>query len=168
LSASAPSSHDLSSAAFTINIAESNFRHTQVDPLIKLRANATTIMIKNGLYKISTEFLDGVGITNVDIIVLHDGKLHGGGPYFYTVGSYTCSGRKWKGEATTQEHTPFHWKHPWAGKIVTWDLVGLIAMIALKSTPWPSWASKASGSNRFCSCWWRTESCHEGNLDRLG
>ena len=29
LSASAPSSHDLSLAAFTINIAESNFRHTQ-------------------------------------------------------------------------------------------------------------------------------------------
>jgi hypothetical protein len=28
LSASAPSSHDLSSAAFTINMAESNFRHT--------------------------------------------------------------------------------------------------------------------------------------------
>src|SRR6202051_3759706 len=30
LSASAPSSHDLSLAAFTINIAGSNFRHTQV------------------------------------------------------------------------------------------------------------------------------------------
>jgi DNA-binding GntR family transcriptional regulator len=30
LSASAPSSHDLSLAAFTINIAESNFQHTQV------------------------------------------------------------------------------------------------------------------------------------------
>jgi hypothetical protein len=30
LSASAPSSHDLSLAAFTTNIAESNFRHTQV------------------------------------------------------------------------------------------------------------------------------------------
>jgi hypothetical protein len=30
LSASAPSSHDLSLAAFTINIAESNFRHTQL------------------------------------------------------------------------------------------------------------------------------------------
>src|ERR1700704_583754 len=29
LSASAPSSHDLSLAAFTINIAESNFRQTQ-------------------------------------------------------------------------------------------------------------------------------------------
>jgi predicted DNA-binding protein (UPF0251 family) len=29
LSASAPSSHDLSLVAFTINIAESNFRHTQ-------------------------------------------------------------------------------------------------------------------------------------------
>jgi hypothetical protein len=31
LSASAPSSHDLSLAAFTINIAESDFRHTQVN-----------------------------------------------------------------------------------------------------------------------------------------
>jgi hypothetical protein len=29
LSASAPSSHDPSLAAFTVNIAESNFRHTQ-------------------------------------------------------------------------------------------------------------------------------------------
>jgi hypothetical protein len=33
LSASAPSSQDLSLAAFTINIAESNFRHTQVDQI---------------------------------------------------------------------------------------------------------------------------------------
>jgi hypothetical protein len=31
--ASAPSSHDLSLAAFTINIAESNFRHTQAKNL---------------------------------------------------------------------------------------------------------------------------------------
>jgi hypothetical protein len=33
LSASAPSSQDLSLAAFTINIAESSFRHTQVDQI---------------------------------------------------------------------------------------------------------------------------------------
>jgi hypothetical protein len=51
-------------------------------------------MIKNGLYKITTEMLDGVGISNVQIIILHDGKLHGGGPFFYTVGSYTCSDGK--------------------------------------------------------------------------
>jgi hypothetical protein len=31
VSASVPSSHDLSLAAFTINTAESNFRHTQGD-----------------------------------------------------------------------------------------------------------------------------------------
>jgi hypothetical protein len=37
------------------------------------------IMIKNGLYKISTEFLDGAGISNVHVIILHDGKLLGGG-----------------------------------------------------------------------------------------
>jgi hypothetical protein len=81
-------------------------------------------MIKNGLYKIGTEFLDGAGIRNVHVMILHDGKLHGGGPYFYTVGSYTCSNEKWKSEAITQEHTPFHGKHPWARKIVTLGFMG--------------------------------------------
>jgi hypothetical protein len=38
LSASAPSSHDLSLAAFTINIAESNLRHTQEAVLEIIRA----------------------------------------------------------------------------------------------------------------------------------
>jgi len=37
LSASAPSSQDLSLAAFTINIAESNFRHTQQRAHLKKR-----------------------------------------------------------------------------------------------------------------------------------
>ena len=81
-------------------------------------------MIKNGLYKISTEFLDGADISNVHVLILRDGKLHGGGPYFYTVGSYTCSDGKWKGEATTQEHTRFLGKHLWAGKIVTLGFTG--------------------------------------------
>jgi hypothetical protein len=81
-------------------------------------------MIKNGLYKISTEFLDGAGISNVHVMILHDGKLHGGGPYFYTVGSYSCAGGKWKGEATTQEHTRFLGKHPWARKVVTLGFMG--------------------------------------------
>jgi hypothetical protein len=91
---------------------------------IEFRTNAVTFIIKNGLYKISTEFLDGAGISNVHVIILHDGKLHGGGPYFSTVESYTCSGRKWKGEATTQEHTPFHGKHPGARKFVTSGFAG--------------------------------------------
>jgi hypothetical protein len=81
-------------------------------------------VIKNGLYKITTELLDGVGITDVHIIILSDGKLHGGGSFFYTVGTYTCSGGKWKGEATTREHTPFHGKHPWRGKVVTLGFTG--------------------------------------------
>jgi len=81
-------------------------------------------MIRNGLYKISTEFLDGAGISNVHVMILHDGNLHGGGPFFYSVGTYTCSGGKWKGEATTQEHTPFHGRHPWARKIVTLGFMG--------------------------------------------
>ena len=84
----------------------------------------SAIMIKNGLYKITTEMLDGVDIRNIHIIILHDGKLHGGGPFFYTVGSYACAGGKWKGEATTQEHTPFLGKHPWARKIVNLGFSG--------------------------------------------
>ena len=87
--------------------------------MIEFRTNATTFMIRNGLYKISTEFLDGAGITNVHVIILHDGKLHGGGPFSYTVGRHTCSKGKWKGEATTQEHTRFLAQHPWARKVVT-------------------------------------------------
>jgi MFS family permease len=41
LSATAPSSHDLSLAVFTINIAESNFRHTQV-PYVLIQAGGYT------------------------------------------------------------------------------------------------------------------------------
>jgi hypothetical protein len=114
-------------------------------------------MIRSGLYKISTEFLDGVVISNVHVLILRDGKLRGGGPYFYTVGSYTCSDGKWKGEATTQEHTRFLGKHPWVGKVVTLGFEP-ITMQVLKSTPWRSWASKAFVSNPSCSCWWQTES----------
>jgi hypothetical protein len=29
-----------------------------------------------------------------------------------------------EGEATTQEHTPFHGKHPWARKVVTLGFMG--------------------------------------------
>jgi hypothetical protein len=86
---------------------------------------AANLMIRNGLYKITTEMLDGVGISNVQIIILHDGKLHGGGPFFYTVGSYACSDGKWKGEAATQEHTPYLGQNPWARKVVTLGFTGI-------------------------------------------
>ena len=48
LSASAPLSHALSSAAFTINIAESNFRHTQ--PLLAFFGLAPLLFIIAHVY----------------------------------------------------------------------------------------------------------------------
>jgi hypothetical protein len=74
------------------------------------------IMVRNGLYLAETTFLDGVAAYNRHIMVLRDGTMRGGGRYYYTVGSYTCSGGKWKGEMTSREHSPISIKYPWAGK----------------------------------------------------
>jgi hypothetical protein len=35
--------------------------------------------------------LDGVDAYNRHVMVLRDGTIRGGGPFFYTVGSFTCS-----------------------------------------------------------------------------
>ena len=63
-------------------------------------------MIRNGIYLATTRFLDGVEAYNRHVMVLRDGTMRGGGGYYYTVGSYTCSGGKWKGEMTSREHSP--------------------------------------------------------------
>ena len=81
-------------------------------------------MIRNGLYLASTKFLDGVDAHNRHVMVLRDGTIRGGGPFFFTVGSYTCSGSNWKGEMTSQEHTPIVGTHPWARKIVHIGFMG--------------------------------------------
>jgi hypothetical protein len=52
------------------------------------------IMIRNGLYLAETTFLDGVEAYNRHVIVLRDGTMRGGGGFYYTVGSYTCSDGK--------------------------------------------------------------------------
>ncbi len=86
--------------------------------------SAATIMIKNGLYLITTKMLDGADVVNNHVMVLRDGTMRGGGAFFYTFGSYTCSGGKWKGEATTQEHTPTFAARTWAGKVVSIGFTG--------------------------------------------
>jgi hypothetical protein len=79
---------------------------------------SATIMIRNGLYLATTNMLDGVDAYNRHVMVLRDGTIRGGGPFFYTVGSFTCFEDKWKGEMTSQEHTPIVGTHPWARKVV--------------------------------------------------
>src|SRR6266404_3524037 len=79
---------------------------------------AASIMIRNGLYLAETRFLDGVEAYNRHVMVLRDGTMRGGGGFYYTVGSYTCSGGKWKGEMTSQEHSPMAGKQSFRFKSI--------------------------------------------------
>jgi hypothetical protein len=78
-----------------------------------------TIVITNGLYVVQANMQDGINSERRGIMVLRDGSMLGGGPNFYTVGNYTCSDGKWKGEMTAQEHTPVIGTDPWARRIIT-------------------------------------------------
>lgn len=62
--------------------------------------------MKNGLYSIHMHMLDGVKGRDSGILILRDGVLIGGGPYFWSVGSYTLGDGTWKGQLTTNQHTP--------------------------------------------------------------
>ena len=81
-------------------------------------------MIRNGIYLATTRFLDGVEAYNRHVMVLRDGTMRGGGGYYYSVGSYTCSGGKWKGEMTSREHSPIDGTYPWAGKEISIGFTG--------------------------------------------
>jgi hypothetical protein len=61
-------------------------------------------MIRNGLYHITVEMLDGIQGGNQSVMVVRDGTLRGGDSFFYAFGTYTAANGKWKGEVTNQEH----------------------------------------------------------------
>ncbi|MBR0950862.1 hypothetical protein JQ591_10510 [Bradyrhizobium canariense] len=78
--------------------------------------------MKNGIYSIHIHMLDGVKGRDSGVLILRDGVLLGGGPYFWSRGAYTIgngtskSGTSnngtsnsgiWKGELATNQHTPF-------------------------------------------------------------
>ena len=63
--------------------------------------------MKNGLYSVHIHMLDGVKGRDSGILILRDGVFLGGGPYFWSIGSYTVGGGTWKGELRTNQHTPF-------------------------------------------------------------
>jgi hypothetical protein len=62
--------------------------------------------MKNGIYSIHIEMLDGVEGRNGGVMVLHNGSIRGGDAFFYYIGSYTFADGKWKGELMNHEHTP--------------------------------------------------------------
>ena len=68
--------------------------------------------MKNGLYSIHIHMLDGVKGRDSGVLILRDGVLLGGGPYFWSRGSYRfekdgCGNGTWKGELATNQHSPF-------------------------------------------------------------
>lgn len=63
--------------------------------------------MKNGLYSIHIQMLDGVKGRASGIIILRDGILLGGDPYFWSMGSYRSGKGSWKGELVTHQHTPY-------------------------------------------------------------
>ena len=68
--------------------------------------------MKNGLYAIHIEMLDGVSGRNGGVMVLRDGIIRGGDSHFYYTGSYSFGDGKWKGELINAEHTPTHGLRP--------------------------------------------------------
>ncbi len=63
--------------------------------------------MRNGLYSIHIHMLDGVEGRDSGVIILRDGKLISGGPYFWSIGTYTSGDGTWKGELATNQHTPY-------------------------------------------------------------
>ncbi len=52
-------------------------------------SGATKVTIRNGLYHIRIEMLDGVEGGNQGVMVLRDGTMRGGNSFFYAYGTYT-------------------------------------------------------------------------------
>jgi hypothetical protein len=63
--------------------------------------------MRNGLYSVHIHMLDGVKGRASGVIVLKDGAILGGDPYFWSVGTYTVGVGTWKGDLVTNQHTPY-------------------------------------------------------------
>jgi hypothetical protein len=81
-------------------------------PLTLFSVVALNELMKNGLYSIHIEMLDGVSGRNGGVMVLRDGIIRGGDSHFYYIGSYSFADGKWKGELINNEHTPTAGKRP--------------------------------------------------------
>jgi hypothetical protein len=81
-------------------------------------------MIRNGLYAVTSQLLDGLEGGATGVSVLQDGTMRGGGSIYYHTGSYTCAGGKWKGALTTREHEPDLLTKLFSRKVVTMGFTG--------------------------------------------
>jgi hypothetical protein len=61
--------------------------------------------MKNGLYSIHVDLLDGRSGKGSGVVIFRDGTILGGDAYLYYTGSYTVNGDAFKGEVTVSQHT---------------------------------------------------------------
>jgi hypothetical protein len=61
--------------------------------------------MKNGLYSIHVNLLDGRAGKGSGVILFRDGQILGGDAYLFYTGSYTVKGDTFKGEVLVQRHT---------------------------------------------------------------
>ena len=61
--------------------------------------------MKNGLYSIHVNLLDGRSGKGSGVILFRDGQILGGDAYLFYTGSYTVKGDTFKGEVLVQRHT---------------------------------------------------------------
>jgi len=63
-------------------------------------------MIKNGIYSLTATVLNGADVDVRGVLILHDGKIHGGDSFVFYVGTYNAADGKWTGTMVSREHTP--------------------------------------------------------------
>src|SRR5467141_4080510 len=62
-------------------------------------------VMKNGLYSIHVDLLDGRSGKGSGVILFRNGQILGGDAYLFYTGSYTVNGNAFKGEVLVQSHT---------------------------------------------------------------
>ncbi len=81
--------------------------------------------VRNGLYTIGIDMLEGKRGHATGVVVLTDGRIMGGDSFFYYTGSYTFRNGKWRGELITHQHTEAVGINlAFAGRVVTCGFTG--------------------------------------------
>ena len=102
--------------------------------------------MKNGLYSVHIQMGDGVRGRASGVIILRDGIILGGDPYFWSKGSYTFKQGTWKGALVTNQHLrtvtivgmPNLGMPDWRGHATPLsdaDVTDVVAWLAMHRTP---------------------------------
>jgi hypothetical protein len=110
--------------------------------------------MKNGLYSVHILMGDAVRGRASGVIVLRDGKILRGDPYFWSVGSDTFANGRWKGDLVTNQHTPYHDSMPrsvFGGREVTTGFSGTCRTTNWRFSAPRWWVAEASIFARHCA-----------------